>query len=152
MKQLRQRGRSQGGYPIRELFVTDGQSISLGFTATACQRDEAPEFEDVMPACQVNLFCKAKRPHALAADKTCSSQTIRDHMSQMQIGDVIPKRSNETSDDDFAKLKYEQRSIGWMKQHGRIATWYEKLVDNDLAMIHVAVARMILNWYRGYRT
>jgi len=144
-------GRSRGGYSTKLHFLTDGQGIPLGVTATAGQRNEAREFENVMAACQINLFHQAKRPQAFAADKAYSSETIRGYIARLQIEEVIPTRSNEPRDDDFDKAKYKQRniverSIGWIKEHRRIATRYEKLVDNDLAMVHLAVARMIINW------
>ena len=144
-------GRSRGGYSTKLHFLTDGQGIPIGVIATAGQRNEAPEFENVMNACLINTFRKNKRPEALAADKAYSSKAIRKYISKLGIEDVIPTRSNETRNDAFDKNKYRsrnivERAIGWIKEFRRVATRYEKIVDNYMAMVKIAIARLLLNW------
>lgn len=144
-------GRSRGGYSTKLHFLTDGQGIPLGVTATAGQRNEAPEFENVMNACLINTFRKAKRPDALAGDKAYSSTAIRHYISKLGIEDVIPSRTNEKRNENFDKGKYRsrnivERAIGWIKEFRRVATRYEKIVDNYLAMVKIAITRMLLNW------
>lgn len=145
-------GRSRGGYSTKLHFLTDGQGIPLAVTATPGHRNEAPEFENVMEACLINMFRKANRPEALAADKAYSSQAIRKYIANLDIENVIPTRSNETRDETFDASKYKkrnivERAIGWIKENRRIATRYEKNVENYLAMTHLAIARMIINWH-----
>jgi len=145
-------GRSRGGYSTKLHFLTDGQGIPIGVIATAGQRNEAPEFENVMNACQINTFRKNKRPDALAADKAYSSKKIRQFISKLGIEDVIPTRSNEKRNDDFDKQKYKsknifERAIGWIKEFRRGATRYDKILENYLAMVKIAISRMLLNWY-----
>lgn len=147
-------GRSRGGYSTKLHFLTDGQGIPLSVTATPGQRNEAPEFENVMEASLINTFRKANRPTALAADKAYSSKAIRDYITKMDIEQVIPTRSNETENEDFDKSKYKkrnivERAIGWLKEHRRIATRYEKNVENYIAMIQLAIARMIIKRIAG---
>ena len=144
-------GRSRGGYSTKLHFLTDGQGIPLGVTATAGQRNEAPEFENVMNACLINTFRKAKRPKALAGDKAYSSKAIRHYISKLGIEDVIPTRTNENRKDTFDKRMYRdrniiERAIGWIKEFRRVATRYEKIIDNYLAMVKLAIIRMLLNW------
>ena len=144
-------GRSRGGYSTKLHLLTDGQGIPLGVIATPGQRNEGPEFENVMNACLINTFRKANRPEALAADKAYSSKAIRDYIAKREIEDVIPTRSNEIRDSNFDKVKYKkrnvvERAIGWIKEYRRIATRYEKNVENYLAMIHIAIIRIIINW------
>ena len=144
-------GRSRGGYSTKLHFFTDARGIPLGVTATPGQKHEAPEFENLMQACLVNTFRKEKRPDALAGDKGYSSKSIRDYISKLEINDVIPTRSNETPNDDFDKSLYRHRNIverliGWLKENRRIATRFDKTIDSYLAMIHIAIARMIINW------
>ena len=69
--------------------------------ATPGQRNEALEFENVMPACQINMFRKDKRPTALAGDKGYSSAAIREFIHNLGIDDVIPTRSNEKPYESF---------------------------------------------------
>lgn len=145
-------GRSRGGYATKLHFLTDGQGIPLSVTATPGQRNEAPEFENVMGACLINTFRTAKRPDALAADKAYSSNAIRDYIAKLKIEDVIPTRSNETPNQGFNKSKYKlrnivERAIGWLKESRRIATRYEKNLLHYMAMVHIAIARMLINWY-----
>lgn len=145
-------GRSRGGYSTKLHVLTDGQGVPLGVIATPGQRNEAPEFENVMDACLINTFRKANRPESLAADKAYSSKAIRNYIAKREIEDVIPTRSNETQKTAFNKSKYKlrnivERAIGWLKEYRRVATRYEKNVENYLAMIHIAFTRMIINWY-----
>lgn len=147
-------GRSRGGYSTKLHFLTDGQGIPLSVTATPGQRNEAPEFENVMEASLINTFRKSNRPAALAADKAYSSKSIRDYIAKMDIEHVIPSRSNEIPNQRFDKSKYKkrnivERAIGWIKEHRRIATRYEKNVDNYIAMIQLAIARMIIKRIAG---
>ena len=144
-------GRSRGGYSTKLHFLTDGQGIPLSVIATAGQRGEAPEFENVMQASQIKTFRKANRPDALAADKAYSSHAIRDYIAKLDVEDVIPTRSNEARNERFDKAKYKQRNvveraIGWLKEYRRIATRYEKNIENYIAMVHLGIVRMILNW------
>ncbi len=144
-------GRSRGGYSTKLHFLTDGQGIPIGVIATAGQRNEAPEFENVMSACLINTFRKEKRPEALAGDKAYSSKAIRQYIAKLGIEDVIPTRSNEKQNDAFDKQKYRsrnivERAIGWIKEFRRVATRYEKIVDNYLAMVKIAISRLLLNW------
>ena len=143
-------GRSRGGYSTKLHIMTDGRGLPLSVTATPGQDHEAPEFENLMHASQVNTFRKASRPDALAGDKGYSSRKIRDHIGKLGVDDVIPTRSNETPHDNFDKTRYRQRNIierliGWLKENRRIATRFEKNIDCYLAMIHIAIARMIIN-------
>ena len=145
-------GRSRGGYATKLHFLTDGQGIPLGVTATPGQRNEAPEFENVMQACLVNTFRKQKRPQALAADRAYSSNAIRQYIAKLGIEDVIPTRSNETRHYHFDKEKYKarnvvERAIGWIKECRRVATRYDKIIDNYLAMVKIAISRMLMTWY-----
>lgn len=144
-------GRSRGGYSTKLHLLTDGQGIPLAVTATPGQRNEGPEFPNLMASCLINLFRKANRPTAIAGDKAYNSKKIRAEINQLEIEDVIPKYSNQTRDPNFDKTTYKlrnivERSIGWIKENRRIATRYEKTIDNYLAMVQIAIARMILNW------
>lgn len=144
-------GRSRGGYATKLHFLTDGRGIPLGVTATAGQKHEAPEFQNLMQACLINTFRKARRPEALAGDKGYSSNAIRSYISKLEIDDVIPTRSNEARGMDFDRSLYRRRNIierliGWLKENRRIATRFEKTIDSYIAMIHIAIARMIINW------
>lgn len=84
------------------------------------------------------------RPYSLAGDKAYSSQAIRDWLRQHKIAAVIPTKSNERKKSGFDREKYRQRNvvercINWLKEARRIATRYEKLAVNFLAMAKLAI-------------
>lgn len=142
-------GRSRGGFSTKLHFLTDGQGHPLGVIATPGQRNEAPEFENVMQACLINTFRKDKRPTALAGDKGYSSRAIREYIHKLGVEDVIPTRSNETASENFDKEKYRsrnivERAIGWIKEFRRVATRYDKIIENYLAMVYIAICRKLL--------
>ena len=140
-------GRSRGGYSTKIHVVCDTKGIPLGITATAGQKGEAPEFENVMNSIRLPIGRKVKRPKAVAGDKAYSSGAIRSWLRKRTIKDVIPTRSNETSNPRFAKNLYRQRNIverviGRLKEFRRIATRYDKNKENYVAMITIAFFRI----------
>lgn len=142
-------GRSQGGYSTKIHLVTDGSGIPLSVAATAGQVHESKAFETVMTCGPLRLHRTDKRPRSLAGDKAYSSTKIRAWLTRRRIRAVIPTRKNERHNRSFARKTYRRRNIverviGWLKENRRIATRYEKLVDNYLAMIHIAFIRMLL--------
>ena len=93
------------------------------------------------------------RPNALAGDKGYSCQWIRDWLRQHKIRVVIPRKKNEICDDRMAfdKDDYRRRSvveccIGWLKECRRIATRFEKLAVNFLAMLKLAIIEQYLRY------
>jgi len=145
-------GRSRGGFSTKLHLLTDGQGIPLAVTATPGQRNEGPEFPNLIDASLVNMFRKANRPEAIAGDKAYNTKKIRAIIKKLEIKDVIPKNSNQIRDPNFDKPAYKlrnivERSIGWIKENRRIATRYEKIIDNYIAMVHIAIARLLINWH-----
>lgn len=140
-------GRSRGGFSTKIHVVCEAKGIPLGITATAGEKGEAPEFENVMNSISLPIHRKSKRPKALAGDKAYSSGAIRNWLRQRAIKDVIPTRTNETRNPRFAKQLYRQRNtverlIGRIKEFRRIATRYDKNKENYLAMIKIAFFRI----------
>lgn len=145
-------GRSRGGYSSKIHLMTDGQGMPLGLTVTAGQRNECVEFENLFSSCFINTFRKVKRPKALAADKGYSTKRIREFVKAKHIVPVIPTPSNQKPDPDFDPELYRtrnviERAVGWLKEFRRIATRYEKHIENYIAMIHIACFRLLVNWY-----
>ena len=94
------------------------------------------------------------RPKRLAGDKAYSFEWIRAWLRRHAIGAVIPQRSDEAARHrgrplTFDREAYRRRSIieccvGWLKECRRIATRFEKLAVNFLAMAKVAIIQRIL--------
>ena len=63
----------------------------------------------------------------------------------------IPPRKERNAPASFCKTLYKQRhkienAFGKLKDWRRIATRYEKNIENYIAMVQLAIVRMILNW------
>ena len=145
-------GRSRGGYSTKIHVLTDLKGIVLAVTATPGQSHESKEFENLMTAGPLNLHRKNKRPKAIAGDKGYSTNAIRSWVQDRDIEDVIPTRTNETRNPRFKKRLYKKRNIverviGRLKEFRRIATRYDKIVDNYIAMIKIAAFRLNLKNY-----
>lgn len=142
-------GRSRGGFSTKLHVLTDGQGIPLSVTITPGQSNEGPEFPNLMEASTISIFRKDKRPEALSGDKGYSTNAIRQYVSVRGIQPVISKRCNEQRDPSFNKKLYKRRNIierfiGWVKENRRIATRYDKTIDSYLAMIKLAIFRILL--------
>lgn len=144
-------GRSRGGFSTKLHILTDGQGIPLGVTLTPGQSNEGREFPNVIAASIVSIYRLCNRPEALTGDKAYATNAIREALRTKGINDIIPSRSHERANPNFDRRLYRirnvvERFIGWLKEYRRIATRYEKLVQSYLAMIHIALFRMLLNW------
>ena len=91
------------------------------------------------------------RPGALAGDKGYSCRRIRGWLRQHKIRVVIPRKKDEICDDRMAfdKDDHRRRSvveccIGRLKECRRIATRFEKLAVNILAMLKPATIEQYL--------
>jgi transposase len=141
-------GRSQGGNGTKLHIMTDSQGILLAITATPGQSHEAKEFPNMMKHVELSIGRLNKRPKQLAGDKGYSSNKIRQWLIQKQIKPVIPTKNNEAKH-PFNKRAYRkrnivERTIGWLKDHRRIATRYDKNIEYFLAFAKIAVARKLL--------
>ena len=120
-----------------------GNGIPLVADVTAGQRHESTQFESVMEATRL---IAPQWPEKASGDKGYSYPRIRDSLKEHGIEDVIPRRSNqrvEGDNDDFDRDTYKcrnivERCIGWIKECRRIATRFEKLAINFVAMCKVA--------------
>lgn len=91
------------------------------------------------------------RPERLAGDKGYSYPRIRQWLRDHAIKAVIPQRSDqrERCPLEFDKEAYRRRHIienciGWLKECRRIATRFEKLAVNFLAMLKLACIQRYL--------
>jgi len=148
-------GRSRGGFGSKFHLVTDGSGLPLAIEVSAGQCHESKWFEPVMNAVRIPQLTgrPRTRPGALAGDKGYSCKWIRDWLQQHKIRVVIPRKSNEHCDDRMAfnKDDYRRRCvveccIGWLKECRRIATRFEKLAINFLAMLKLAMIEQYLRY------
>jgi len=136
-------GRSRGGFGSKLHLVADRRGVPLAAHVTAGQVNESTQFDAVLNRVQIG---RRKRPGAVAGDKGYSFRRVRDWLRRHAIRAVIPRRADQHPDDGrhrFDRAAYRRRctieqSVGWLKECRRVATRFEKLAVNFIAMIHVA--------------
>ncbi len=83
------------------------------------------------------------RPRSVVGDKGYSSRKARRYLARRGIRSVIAHRTNEPHQRPFDRERYRERNridrlVNRLKQFRRIATRYEKLAENYLAMVTLA--------------
>ncbi len=122
----------------------------MTFVLTAGQRHEAVVFERLMQQGRVRRRVGGPklRPKRVVGDKGYSSKRIREYLRVRGIRVTIPHKRNERRG-RFDKAVYRERNrvertINRLKQFRRVATRYEKLADNYLAMLTIAAVTLWL--------
>jgi transposase len=144
-------GRSRGGNGSKIHLVCDGTGLPMAVTVTAGQRHESTQFEAVMGQVRVPRpkGRPRRRPRRLAGDKGHSYPRIRRYLRRRRIKAVIPTRKDQVRLPSFEKATYRRRNvvercIGWLKDRRRLATRFEKLAENFLAMVKLAMLERLL--------
>lgn len=98
----------------------------------------------------------------MAGDKGYDIPWIRQWLRSRGIKAVIPEKSKPHGrrpgrppafeEDTYRKRNVIERCIGWLKQARRIATRFEKLALNFLAMLKIAMIQRYLRTYLRDRT
>ncbi len=97
-------------------------------------------------------LCIDEWPSSLSGDKGYSAGRIREWLRSNKIKDVVAHRNDERAsgdETDFDRATYRRRNvvercIGWLKECRRIATRFEKLAVNFLAMLKIAMLERYL--------
>lgn len=100
------------------------------------------------------------RPRRLIADRGYDSKAVRRALRERGVRAVIPerrvpkgkRRRRRGRPPVVTKEAYRRRSIveqliGWLKECRRVATRYEKLAVNYLAMVELAMLRRLLRMW-----
>ncbi len=119
---------------------------------TAGQAHESKHLEPVLEAVRLRRSGRGRprtRPKALAGDKGYSHPRIRAYLRRRGIRAVIPTRKDQKPNPRFGRATYRRRNViercvGWLKENRRLATRYEKLAVNFLAVVHLAMIRRCL--------
>ena len=137
-------GRSRGGLTTKIHAVVDASGLPLRFTLSPGQAHDSTAaealLEDQLPA---DSF--------LLGDKAYDAEWIRTMIEAQDAVAIIPDRSNVKTAHAFSHILYRlrnrvERFFNKLKQFRRIATRYEKLAANYLAMIKLATIRI---WLRA---
>jgi transposase len=145
-------GRSRGGFTTKLHVRAERGGKPLAVLLTAGERHEQSVFEPLMECGAVTRpggrGRPRQRPRRVVGDKGYSSGTVRRYLRRRGIGATIPKKRDERPQRTFDRALYRERNtvercINRLKQFRRVATRYEKLAVNYLAMVTIAA---ILIW------
>jgi transposase len=152
-------GRSRAGFDTKVHLVTDGRGLPLALHLTGGQRQECEGLEPVLQAICIRLprGRPRQRPEALAGDKAYSFPRLRQWLRARHVRAVIPERQDQRDRrsrrpgrrPEFDRQAYRQRNVieravGWLKERRRLATRYEKLAIQYLAMLYVGLVERYL--------
>lgn len=145
-------GRSRGGFGSKLHLVVDSRGIPLAAVISAGEKHESKFVEPAL--CAVRLVRQGSqrarvKPRRLAGDKGYSFTTVRSYLRRRRIQAVIPTRKDQRSNPRFDRRMYRRRNIierlvGWLKENRRLATRFEKLAVNFLAMVKLAMIQRCL--------
>ena len=147
-------GRSRGGFGTKLHLVVDSSGVPLAAVLSPGQRHESKFVAPVLQA--VRLVRPGGRggrprtkPRLLAGDKGYSYTTVRRYLRRRGIRAVIPTRTDQRPSPRFDRTTYRRRNIverlvGWLQENRRLATRYEKLAVNFLAMVKLAMIQRCL--------
>jgi transposase len=135
-------GRSRGGRTSKVHAVVDEHGRPRRFVITGGQVHDGQVLPDLLEG--------AGTPLAVVADKAYGSRAIRQLIDDDGALAVIPSKSNAKEPISHDAGLYKMRNIierffCTMKDIRRIATRFEKLSRNFLAMIHIFAIRLWIN-------
>jgi transposase len=139
-------GRSRGGLTTKIHAVVDRQGLPVRLSLTAGQAHDAPA--------ALTLLDRLKPRTIVLGDKAYDGNAIRELIESQGAVPNIPTKSNRKWKPCFSKTLYRERNqverfFSKLKHFRRIATRYDKLADNFLAMVKLASMRL---WLRAYES
>ena len=134
-------GRSRGGLTTKIHALVDATGLPLRLELTPGQ------VHDVKAA--ATLLAKLSPDSFVLADKAYDADGLREQIEDQGAVANIPNRSNRKKCHRFSPTLYRERNrverfIGRLKHCRRVATRYEKLGANFLAMVKLAAIRIWL--------
>jgi transposase len=143
-------GVSRGGLSTKIHILTDGNGLPLSFTITPGQTHEATQVDALLQGVNVGgkRGPRRKRLRTVAGDKGYHGRDIARRIRERGIKPLIPQRRGPNGEypepeRPFDTVLYRRRNVverrnGHLKENRRIATRYEKLGVNFIAMIQLA--------------
>ena len=135
-------GRSRGGFSSKVHAVTDALGNPLAFTVTAGQRHDITQAESLLQHCRLTPAQQAE-VEAVLADKGYDSNDFVETIRSLGAEAVIPSRKGRKKQRQHDAELYKERNkverfFGRIKHYRRVATRYEKSVQNYVSFLHVA--------------
>jgi len=153
-------GRCRGGFGTKIHLLCDGHGHPLTAVLSPAQDHESKYLPGVLESIELSPDGQSEPivPAKLANDKGYRYDWIDDWLLERSIEPVIPSKKNENRNKrpvTFNKRTYRRRciieqTIGWLKECRRVATRFEKLARNFLAMVKLSMIgrylRIIAPW------
>jgi transposase len=139
-------GRSRGGLTTKIHAVVDAQGLPIRLGLTAGQAHDGQI---------ANELLNHLGPHTIVlADKAYDADRIRTLIEEQGATPNIPAKYNRKWKPCFSKRLYRERNLNErffsrLEHFRRVATRYDRLADNFLAMIQLASMRL---WLRDYKS
>ena len=139
-------GRSRGGLTTKIHAVVDGQGLPIRLSLTAGQSHDGQAADDLLDHVGTGTI--------VLADKAYDADRIRASLREKGAFANIPPKSNRRSKPYFSTWLYRERNLierffSKLKHFRRVATRYDKLAENFLAMVQLASMRL---WLRVYES
>jgi transposase len=132
-------GRSRGGLTTKIHVVVDAQGLPIRLGLTAGQTHDGQI---------AHTLLDHLGPHTIVlADKAYDADRIRELIQEQGATPNIPPKSNRRWKPCFSKRPYRERNLierffSKLKHFRRVATRYDKLAANFLAMVQLASIRL----------
>ena len=139
-------GRSRGGLTTKIHVVVDAQGLPIRLGLTAGQTHDGQIADRLLDHLGPRTI--------VLADKAYDADRIRELIQNQGATPNIPAKSNRKWKPCFSKRLYRERNLierffSKLKHFRRVATRYDKLAANFLAMIQLASIRL---WLRDYES
>jgi transposase len=139
-------GRSRGGLTTKIHALVDAQGLPVRLALTAGQAHDGQAADALLDRLPTRAI--------VLGDKAYDADRIRDLIEAQGAVPNIPAKSNRKWKPCFSKTLYRTRNLverffSKLKHFRRIATRYDKLADNFLAMVQLASMRL---WLRTYES
>ncbi len=138
--------------------MCDGLGNPLTAILTPGQQHENPVCRELLASVRIRTSAEGGRPRSrpklLVADRGYDASAFRRYLRRRGIRCVIPKkrvpsgmrRRRRGRPPTFCRATYRRRNVverlvGWLKEHRRIATRFEKLASSFLAIVKLSFVR-----------
>ena len=140
-------GRSRGGLTTKIHAVVDANGLPLRVALSSGQRHDSQ-------AARILLEDQLPPDSFVLGDKAYDAEWIRATIEAQEAVAIIPDRSTANAPHPFSPVLYRlrnrvERFFNKLKHFRRVATRYEKLAANFLAMIKIATIRLWLRFYEA---
>ena len=137
----------RGGLTTKIHAVVDAQGLPIRLGLTAGQAHDAPAALGLLDRLLPRTIVLTDKPVLSEVEGAYDAGSIRDLIEAQGAVPKIPAKSNCKWKPCFSKTLYRERNLverffSKLKHFRRIATRYDKLADNYLAMVQLAAAIM----------